>query len=77
MTGPREELILSAGGGPSPFLDSLPQGVAQEQAGPEAGAETRAAEPLLRRGAPRSGRISTLEKRDIWGCALDSGCVSH
>ena len=29
----REELILSAGGGPSPFLDSLPQGVAQEQAG--------------------------------------------
>ena len=29
----REELILSAGGGPSPFLNSLPQGVAQEQAG--------------------------------------------
>lgn len=33
MTRAREELILSAGGGPSPFLDSLPQGVAQEQAG--------------------------------------------
>ena len=33
MTRAREELIRSAGGGPSPFLDSLPQGVAQEQAG--------------------------------------------
>ena len=33
MTRAREELILSAGGGPSPSLDSLPQGGAQEQAG--------------------------------------------
>lgn len=33
MTRAREELILSAGGGPSPFLDSLPQGVAKSRPG--------------------------------------------